>query len=71
MKNIAPVAVFLAACVALAQKPVDPKPVFLMEGLGNLHHPVSTKNLEAQQFFDQGLCLVFGFNHEEAARSFH
>ena len=42
-----------------------------MEGLGNLHHPVSTKSAEAQQFFDQGLCLVFGFNHEEAARSFH
>jgi tetratricopeptide (TPR) repeat protein len=42
-----------------------------MEGLGNLHHPVSTTNAEAQQFFDQGLCLVFGFNHEEAARSFH
>ncbi len=71
MRNIAPVAVFLAACVVLAQKPVDPKPVFLMEGLGNLHHPVSTKSAEAQQFFDQGLCLVFGFNHEEAARSFH
>ncbi len=71
MKNIATVGVFLLASVAFAQKPVDPKPVFLMQGLGNLHHPVSTRNAEAQQFFDQGLCLVFGFNHEEAARSFH
>jgi len=42
----------------------------LMPGLGDVHHPVSTKNSEAQRFFDQGLALVFGFNHEEALRSF-
>jgi hypothetical protein len=42
----------------------------LMPGLGEVHHPVSTKNRQAQQFFDQGLKLVFGFNHDEARRSF-
>ena len=42
----------------------------LMPGLGDVHHPVSTKNRQAQQFFDQGLKLVFGFNHDEARRSF-
>jgi hypothetical protein len=42
----------------------------LMRGLGDLHHPVSTKNREAQQFFDQGLKLVYAFNHDEARRSF-
>lgn len=42
----------------------------LMTGLGNHHHAVSTKNREAQQFFDQGMNLVFGFNHDEARRSF-
>ncbi len=42
----------------------------LMKGLGDLHHPVSTKNAEAQQFFDQGLRLIYAFNHDEAARSF-
>jgi tetratricopeptide (TPR) repeat protein len=47
-----------------------PKPVTLMTGLGDLHHPVSTKNAEAQQFFDQGLRLIYAFNHDEAARSF-
>src|SRR5438270_2182281 len=41
-----------------------------MSGLGEVHHPVSTKNREAQQFFDQGLKLVYGFNHDEARRSF-
>jgi tetratricopeptide (TPR) repeat protein len=46
------------------------KPATLMSGVGNVHHPVSTSNPEAQQFFDQGLRLIYAFNHDEAARSF-
>jgi tetratricopeptide (TPR) repeat protein len=46
------------------------KPATLMTGVGSLHHPVSTSNPEAQKFFDQGLCLIYDFNHDEAARSF-
>jgi len=46
------------------------KPVTMMTGLGDLHHPVSTKNASAQEFFDQGLRLIYAFNHDEAARSF-
>jgi hypothetical protein len=41
-----------------------------MPALGQHHHTISTKSPEAQRFFDQGLILVFGFNHEEAERSF-
>ena len=41
-----------------------------MSGLGDLHHPVSTRDVAAQQFFDQGLRLIYAFNHDEAARSF-
>ena len=41
-----------------------------MSGLGDLHHSVSTQNAQAQQFFDQGLRLIYAFNHDEAARSF-
>ncbi|HKW65550.1 MAG TPA: hypothetical protein VJN89_23565 [Candidatus Acidoferrum sp.] len=56
-----------------AQQPVsavsDVTPL-LLPGLGKHHHPVSTKNPEAQQYFDQGLMLVFGFNRAEAVRSF-
>ena len=44
--------------------------VTLVTGLGDLHHPVSTKNPQAQQFFDQGLRFIYAFNHDEAARSF-
>ncbi|HEY2861516.1 MAG TPA: hypothetical protein VGJ21_24110 [Terracidiphilus sp.] len=65
----------IALCVvvssASAQMNMAPKPAVLMAGLSSLHHPVSTSNAEAQQFFDQGLRLVYAFNHDEAARSFH
>ncbi|MCF4970523.1 hypothetical protein [Nostoc sp. CMAA1605] len=46
------------------------QPYTLIPGLGIYHHPVSTQNPEAQKFFDQGLNLVYGFNHDEAVRSF-
>ena len=48
----------------------QPKPATLMQGYGNLHHPVSTDNPQAQQFFDQGLRQIYAFNHDEASRSF-
>jgi tetratricopeptide (TPR) repeat protein len=46
------------------------KKATLMTGLGDLHHPVTTSNPEAQKFFDQGMRLIYAFNHEEAAGSF-
>ncbi len=46
------------------------EPAKLMPGLSNLSHPVTTTNAEAQRFFNQGLALIYGFNHEEARRSF-
>src|SRR5579859_1502092 len=70
MKQIAVAAVLLAACAGWAQNIDGSKPVALMQGLSSLHHPVSTTNGEAQQFFDQGLRLVYAFNHEAAGRSF-
>src|SRR6266446_5571016 len=42
----------------------------IMPGMGNHHHAIATTSPEAQRFFDQGFDLVFGFNHEEAVRSF-
>ncbi len=50
--------------------PPPQKPVTLMPGLGKIKHPIATKTPLAQQFFDQGLMLVYGFNHDEAIRSF-
>ena len=44
--------------------------IALDPGLGSLHHAVSTRNALAQKYFDQGLRLVFAFNHEAAIQSF-
>ena len=73
-KTLGPVVftcVAVVATMAIAHPNPNPQPdVRLIPGLGDVHHPVSTKNREAQQFFDQGLKLVYGFNHDEARRSF-
>jgi tetratricopeptide (TPR) repeat protein len=45
-------------------------PADMFTGLGNVHHPVSTNNAQAQKFFDEGLALLYGFNHAEAAKAF-
>ena len=42
----------------------------LLEGLGEWHLKVTTASPEAQRYFDQGLRLMYAFNHDEAARSF-
>jgi tetratricopeptide (TPR) repeat protein len=41
-----------------------------MAGLGNHHHKIATTSPEAQRLFDQGLTLVYGFNHGQAIRLF-
>jgi tetratricopeptide (TPR) repeat protein len=67
MKILVPVFVLVAgACSVFAQSKLPA----LMPGMGHHHHAISTKSPEAQRFFDQGLTLVFAFNHEEAAQAF-
>ncbi|HWB19778.1 MAG TPA: hypothetical protein VG711_05720 [Phycisphaerales bacterium] len=39
-------------------------------GFGAYSRPISTKSPEAQKWFDQGMQLLYGFNHDEAIRSF-
>ena len=62
-----PIAVFGQHSHAPAQPPA---PVTLEAGLGDINHPVTTNNPEAQKFFNQGLAYLYGFNHEEAVKSF-
>jgi tetratricopeptide (TPR) repeat protein len=42
----------------------------LLEGLGNFSRTVKTSSPEAQKYFNQGLALMYAFNHDEAVRSF-
>lgn len=51
-------------------RPVLPGPAPMISGLGDHHFKVTTSVPEAQQYFDQGLRLLYGFNHCEAERSF-
>jgi hypothetical protein len=63
----------LLAATALAHpaaRGAEKLPGPLFDDLGDLHHPVTTATPRAQRYFDQGLRLVFGFNHKEAIRSF-
>jgi tetratricopeptide (TPR) repeat protein len=55
--------------VSVSEKPhLDTVPLYT--NLGSHHKRISTKVPAAQQYFDQGLRLVYGFNHAEAIRSF-
>ena len=60
----------VSAALAHTSFAAEKLPGPLLEGLGNLHHPVTTQSKQAQRYFDQGLRLLFGFNHKEAIRSF-
>jgi tetratricopeptide (TPR) repeat protein len=42
----------------------------LLGNLGSYHRAITTSNADAQKFFDEGLTLLYGFNHEESFRSF-
>ena len=55
---------------AAAAKAYAEGDVPLWKDLGTLTYPISTKNAEAQAYFDQGLRLAANFNHAEARRSF-
>ena len=76
MKVVIRVLIALGLCGSLAaqQHAMHSQPAAkkatLMSGLGDLHHPVSTSNPEAQKFFDQGMRLIYAFNHQEAVGSF-
>ena len=60
----------LVAALAITATAAEKLPGPLLDGLGDLHHPVTTKSKEAQRYFDQGMRLLFGFNHKESVRSF-
>jgi hypothetical protein len=66
------VAVVTAGVVLLSgcQKQAPGKYARIYEGFGNYERTISTERESAQQWFNQGMQLVYGFNHDEAIRSF-
>ncbi len=45
-------------------------PPALFDTFGTLHRDIGSASPQAQRYFDQGLRLLYGFNHDAAARSF-
>lgn len=64
-------ALSLAACEAPAPRTsaASPAPA-LFETFGNQHRNIGSTVPAAQRYFDQGLRMAYGFNHEAAGRSF-
>jgi tetratricopeptide (TPR) repeat protein len=61
---------FPLALAILAASPFHADSVPLYTDLGDHHVAITTRVPLAQQYFDQGLRLLYGFNHGEAIRSF-
>ena len=85
MRNIigSIVVLVLAGCSSKSSAPATPRPqagapqittlakgAMYFDDLGSHTRKVTTSSPEAQRYFDQGLRLLYGFNHDEAARSF-
>ncbi len=45
-------------------------PDLSLTAVGRQHHSIATTSKQAQEYFDQGLTFIYGFNHEEAQRAF-
>ena len=68
-----PTSILVFTCAVLAQhqhEAAKPARTTLLAGMGQHHHAIETSSAEAQKFFDEGFTLMYGFNHEEAIRSF-
>src|SRR5579862_9079686 len=48
------------------------QPMLLVpKALGTFTRPISSSNKDAQAYFNQGIQLMYAFDMEDAARSFH
>ena len=64
------VGIILTALLFQACSNTEVKQAPLFDNLGTLEFPVTTSSELAQKYFNQGIILAYGFNHEEAFRSF-
>jgi tetratricopeptide (TPR) repeat protein len=63
---VAAIVVVLTSC----EKQAPGNGALIYEGFGNYERTISTESAAAQQWFNQGMQLMYGFNHDEAIRSF-
>ena len=66
----AALAISMTTAAQHAHPVLPPVATELHPGLGDYHFPITTTNADAQVYFDHGIRLLYGFNHDEAARYF-
>ncbi len=75
-RSLHPVLIVLLALVGCSLQPdahqhASPSDQsILFDSLGSYHQTITTSSPQAQAYFDQGLRLVYAFNHLEAQRAF-
>ncbi len=72
--SLTSVLVFIFVGTTLAQRPEQtrhtPATDVFQKGFYGRHHPVTTKSMEAQRLFDQGLGLIYALDYSGAGNSF-
>ena len=63
-------ALVLCACAPIKALTQSAAGAQFLPGMGTYSHPIATRSADAQRYFDQGLALLYNFNHAEAERSF-
>jgi tetratricopeptide (TPR) repeat protein len=66
--------VLLSLCLLLlfwGCSTIKEKDLGLYDGFGDYHRSITTRSAATQALFDQGMQLMYGFNHDDAIRSFH
>ena len=69
-RNFAMLCIAASVCCPQNSAPDGNPPDLGLTAIGRHHHPIQTRSALAQEYFDQGITLIYGFNHEEAARAF-
>ena len=67
LPRLLPLLLLAGGCSSTHEQAPPPR---LYEGFGNYTRAVTTDKPEAQRWMDQGMQLLYGFNHDEAIRTF-
>lgn len=65
------VAALLVSLLLSTSSHASSKGSILYDEMGDFSRTITTESAKAQQWFNQGMQLLYGFNHDEAIRSFH
>jgi tetratricopeptide (TPR) repeat protein len=70
MRKLLPLLLVLLATVSVPLRASEEAPMQPLYDIGPFHRAITTKSAAAQRYFDQGLALLYAFNHDEAIRAF-